>query len=503
MSIRNSLISKSSCLLLILLCTHSIIAQKPRLSIEAAVPVTVIGSEQILESRSFSIGNLTETILRSPKTHNVVQRTSRYDYRTAGGGMRIDNFYFDNQDQPAYLNSVTSDINSIPISVIEEIRSVNVIQQGYKWTNFPGSQSSFQYSIDAKQYKPVSFRADYKLQWKAPAYNDISETVSNTIWKEKLNKILEKKTETETKTDDTYGKGGTAEYKYKPFSGYNNVEIETIQYKDLNGTVRQESYREYYSDGFMYEEVTYYDCNGKPVHFDSSMYDDYGDEYEYTEIEYKNGVAVAGYRDIEDEDEKGYYDYREYYNPLTGQFEQNRMADGGWSLYKDYQYDGPSLSVCGDFPRNQVFLAGSLLREDAKPGFNLYGGLVDYTRFLNSKIGITADMRFNAGSMNSTKYNKLNFMAGITYVPIKDAGLDDRYTFSVHAFAGVVNLKSKYGMYSNSQTLFNAVIGPRFDYNFCSGLGAGVQLELNPVFPKGGGNTSYNFSSGIGVRYSF
>jgi len=318
-----------------------------------------------------------------------------------------------------------------------------------------------------------------------------------------MSRVLEKKTETESKADDTYGAGGTADYKYKPFIGYNNVETETIQYKDLNGTVRKEVYREYYSDGFMYEEITFYDCDGKPVHFDSSMYDDYGDEYEYTEIEYKNGVAVAGYRDIEDEDEEGYYDYREYYNPLTGQFEQNRMGEGGWSFYKRYQYDGPSLNVCGDFPRNQIFLAGSLLREDAKPGFNLYGGLVDYTRFLNSKIGITADLRFNAGSMNNTKYNKLNFMAGITYVPLKDAGLDDRYTFSIHALAGIVNLKSKYGMYSNSQTLFNAVIGPRFDYNFCNSLGAGVQLELNPVFPKGGGNTSYNFSSAIGVRYSF
>lgn len=503
MSNTNSFFSKSSCLLLILLCTNSIVAQKPRLAIEAPVSVTVIGSEQILESRTFSIGNLTETILRSPKTHNVVQRTSRYDYRTAGGGLRIDNFYFDNQNQPAYINSVTSDINSIPINVIEEIRLANVIQQGYKWTNLPGTQSAFQYNIDTKQYKPVSFSADYKLQWKAPAYNDLGAAVSNTLWKEKMNTVLEKKTETESKADDTYGVGGTADYKYKPFIGYNNVETETIQYKDLNGTVRKEVYREYYSDGFMYEEITFYDCDGKPVHFDSSMYDDYGDEYEYTEIEYKNGVAVAGYRDIEDEDEEGYYDYREYYNPLTGQFEQNRMGEGGWSFYKRYQYDGPSLNVCGDFPRNQVFLAGSLLREDAKPGFNLYGGLVDYTRFLNPKIGITADLRFNAGSMNSTKYNKLNFMAGITYVPLKDVGLDDRYTFSIHALAGVVNLKSKYGMYSNSQTLFNAVIGPRFDYNFCNSLGAGVQLELNPVFSKGGGSTSYNFSSAIGVRYSF
>lgn len=479
------------------------IAQRPKLHIEATVPVNVIGSEQLLESRTFSIGNLTETILRSPKTHNVVQCTSQYDYRTAGGGLRTDHFYFDNQNNPAYLNSVTFDINSIPISVIEEIRSVNVIQQGYKWTNLPGLQSSYQYSIDTKQYKPVTFTADYKLQWKAPAYSDLSATVSNTMWKEKINKILEKKTMTESKADDTYGTGGTAEYKYKPFIGF-NVEIETIQYKDASGTLREEIYREYYSDGFMYEEVTYYDCNGKPVHFDSSMYDDYGDEYEYTEIEYKNGVAVTGYRDIEDEDEEGYYDYREYYNPLTGQFEQNRLGDGNWSYYQRFKYDLSSLKTCGgDYPRNQIFLAGSLLREDAKPGFNLYGGLVDYTRFLNPKIGITADLRFNAGSMNSTKYNKLNFMAGITYVPLKDAGLDDRYTFSVHAMAGVLNLKSKYGMYSNSQTLFNAVIGPRFDYNFCSGLGAGVQLELNPVFSKGGGNTSYNFSSGIGVRYSF
>ena len=100
--------------------------------------------------------------------------------------------------------------------------------------------------------------------------------------------------------------------------------------------------------------------------------------------------------------------------------------------------------------------------------------------------------------MSNVDYTKLNILTGPTYVPFKCAALNDCCTFSVHALGGLLNLTSKYGTMSNTDSYFNLAVGPRFEYNFTKKIGVGTQIDWNPVFPKSGCTISNNFSLALG-----
>ena len=231
------------CSCILFFCSAKLHAQNPHLDIKAPYSVSVVGAEQ-LEARSVTIGNVTELILRLPKTHALVQRNSTYDYSLTGGGQRNDLIYFNREKDPVYLRSVVTDQNAVPILAIEEIRVLKNVESGYKWQNMPGKQYAFQFDAGTKKYKDIAFTGTYKPQFVVPLFADNGEMISNTSWLDKINLMLSKKTFSETKPDDAYGDGGSAIYNYKQFPGFANIETETIQYKDLNGTVREEIYRE-------------------------------------------------------------------------------------------------------------------------------------------------------------------------------------------------------------------------------------------------------------------
>lgn len=462
----------------------------------------------IADMRTINIGNLTEKIYRDSKSHALIKKESNYNYSLSGLGQRKDITFFNNTGAPSYINSQTFNKDGALTFAIERIEVIKGVE-GYEWSNRNGALSAIKYSGSNKNIETLTAPQTYQPYFQTPVINFTGMIpIKNEDWVDKIIKKINLGSFSETLVDNEYGKGGSAIHTYKPFEGFTNVETESIQYKDAKGVLRKEIYREYYKDGWMYEEATYYDCNGKVIHFDSSLYDDYGYEWEYTELEYVNGKPVAGYRDIADEDEEGYYDFREYYNPFQNRFEEDPLGDPAWNDYDDFSFDNDKLDdPCCNFKRFQVYLDPSLIIEDYSDDekLNMWGVKAGLTRYFSCKLGATIDLGYNSGSILDTKYSKFNLLAGLSWAPNEKWGLDKKFTFSVHALAGVQFLKSKYeymGFSSEDKnTAFTAAVGPRVDFKLKDKFYVGAGAEYMPVF--GENKTANNYRVFAGMRYDF
>lgn len=496
-----------SCMTPFICCIHLHAQPKPRLEITPTQTVSVADLNRVADSRTFSIDNLKEVIYRDPQTHQVIKRESNYSLSASGLGNRNTIVFYDGGiNSPNYMRSVTTDANNIPINAIEKIEVLKS-PQSYEWSSTGGVINAIRYSDRNKAVADPNPPASYQPVFQVPGYTAINTKIDNSSYLLKISAKFSKANFTETVPNFTYGNGGTTAYTYKPFAGYTNVETETVQFRDPKGMLRKEIYTEYYRDGFAYEEITYYDCNGKPVHFESSVYDEYGDEWEYMEIEYKDGVAVGGYRDITGEDEIGFYEFREYYNPVTHRFEEKPSGTIGWSLQK-YSFPVRGLNnLCNRYPEHVFFAGPSLIREDYSQDdkLNMWGAMVNYSWFIDRRFGATLEIGYNRGSIQMNDYSKLNLMGGITYVPCNRVGLQSDFTVSVHALAGMQFLKSEYSFgnnsFSNTDNAFTLALGPRLDYKFSGSIGAGLGIDYNPVFTDN--NTANNFRLSAGIRFDF
>ncbi len=505
---------KSKCLLLLtffflFICQLGFSQKRPRLVQDVPRSVTTISADQIADVSGVSIGNLTEKIFRDQTTHAVIKKESVYNYSLSGLGQRKDLIYFDKTGEPSYINSQTLNSNG---DIIEAIERIEVIKgaETYTWRNTNGVINAIKYLDSEKNMETLTAPQTYQPYYQPPVITFAGMTpIRNEDWINNIMKKINLGTFSETLGNNDYGKGGSEFHNYKPFEGFKDVETETVQYKDLNGVVRKEIYREYYRDGWMYEEVTYYDCNGKIIHFDSSVYDDYGDEWEYIEMEYIDGKPVAGYRDVADEDEEGYYKLREYYNPTQNRFERDPLGDlAAWGKYDDFSFNSEELDdPCCNFKRFQVYIGPSLIMEDYYDDekLNMWGVKAELTRYFSCKFGATLDVGYNFGNDEQNDYTKLNLLGGITWAPVEKWGLDKKLTFSVHALAGVQFLKSKYeymGFSSEDKnTSFTAAVGPRLDFKLTDKLYVGAGAEYMPVF--GEDKTANNYRFFAGMRYDF
>ncbi len=495
-------------LFFLLICQLSFSQKKPRLVQETPISTTAISKDQIADVSSISYANVIEKIYRDQTSHAVIKTESNYNYSLSGGGQRRDVTFFNIDGKPSYINSQTFNKDGALTYAIERIEVIKGIET-YAWNNNDGVISAIKYLGAEKNKETLTAPQTYQPYYQPPVINFTGMTpIKNDDWISNILKKINLGTFSETLANSDYGKGGSAFHDYKPFEGFKDIETETVQYKDLIGVVRKEIYREYYKDGWMYEEVTYYDCNGKKIHFDSSIFDDYGDEWEYMELEFVNGQPVAGYRDIADEDEEGYYEFREYYNPFKDRFEEDPSGDPAWSDYDDFSFDSGKLDdPCCNSKRFHVFIGPSLIMEDYSDDekFNMWGIKAELTRYFSCKIGATVDVGYNFGTIQETDYSKLNLLAGLTWAPNEKWGLDKKFTFSLHALAGVQFLKSKYEFmgYSDEQknTAFTAAVGPRLDFKLKDKLYVGAGAEYMPVF--GEDKTANNYRFFGGVRLSF
>ena len=194
-------------------------------------------------------------------------------------------------------------------------------------------------------------------------------------------------------------------------------------------------------------------------------------------------------------------DRRTAYNAYTKQNYARVACD---STQSTTAKDTTKKTAFKDFPNKDIFVGFSLIHEDnGSNHFYTYGGEFAYTHNLCRRGGITGDAGINFGSYGMVDYTKINILAGGIYYPIKTAVPASDFNFSVHALAGVSNIKSSYsiGSYSSSasNSYFTMDIGGGFNYYFGDKTGVGLRFGYMPTFSKG--NTSNNFRVALGVDF--
>ena len=208
----------------------------------------------------------------------------------------------------------------------------------------------------------------------------------------------------------------------------------------------------------------------------------------------KTGQVVRSYP-FHSEESGG--DPNHAYRPETG---DNFHRVSPCPLQHLLKKDTAAKTAYKDFPHKDIFVGFSLIREDnGSNGFNTYGGELAYTRNLSGRGGITGDVGINFGSYGMVDYTKINILAGGTYYPIKTAVPASDFSFSVHALAGLSNIKSSYGSSSFSKSYFTMDLGVGFNYYFGDKTGVGLRIGYMPTFSKG--NTSNNIRLGLGLDF--
>lgn len=146
-----------------------------------------------------------------------------------------------------------------------------------------------------------------------------------------------------------------------------------------------------------------------------------------------------------------------------------------------------------------TFTAGpSMVIEDSDPKFNTYGGFFNYTRFISSHVGLTADVNAHFGTMDEVKYRKIALMGGLTYALHSKKAHKKAEPF-VRALAGASNLQGKYGDMKSSNTALAIMAGAGVDINLKKNTAVQASAYYNPRFYKG--ITASNFMLGIGIAF--
>ncbi|MBI1343566.1 MAG: hypothetical protein GC171_11585 [Terrimonas sp.] len=299
--------------------------------------------------------------------------------------------------------------------------------------------------------------------------------------------------------DRTYGLGKKV-IKAVKFGLYGMEDYDIV---DENGVVRLSVYREYYPDGYIYEEKVYFDCFGKRLHYSEELYDDWDDySVSLTEVHYEDGEPVSGFSDWETEYGEDMY---EVFDPITQSFVSPFSFLGNLASLNNIRQFLANTDPCHQKIRQQrIFVGPGLIKEDTggSNGFSLLGLQGQYNRLLTGRIALTGDIGFYAKSENGQKQSKITTLAGITFYPIPGAGFNNNVSFSVHGLAGMSFYAYKFMGYKNSDSYFTADAGIGLDYDFKNtGLIRGVGLRAGYLPTFGDGNTANNLRVGIGVGF--
>jgi hypothetical protein len=438
--------------------------------------------------------NVVDVLRFTPGNHHLNSRTTVYDYSKGDVDKNTMNVFYDNQNNPAYLESVFINNNGITIKGVEEVLVNKDLKQGYRWNNLEG-KSAQRYDDAADKYLDIEFTPNWKPMFHYdPIDPSAIQPMNKTLWHQKVQDIFSLGEINRPVSDNVFG--GKAEVVYSK-SRVKDMRIGETRLYDKRGTLREYIYNEYYSDDWVYEEITYYDCDGQILYFESTLYDDWDYEIEMVDVAYKNGKPVAGLRDVDDVDAS----FRQYYNPDTGEFEYVNMWNWDYAAYQWVIGMANADEPCDDFEYNDFFAGPSLISEDSYERFNTIGVDLTYTRYLNPKIGLVGDIGITFGSQNNIDYTKLNLFAGITWLPCSKMGRDDKLCFSLQALVGVISITDKYNQSKNTSSDLGGYLGAGLDYDLNKKWGVQGKAGWNPVF--GDGNTANNYRAALGLRYSF
>ncbi|HMU48113.1 MAG TPA: TonB-dependent receptor plug domain-containing protein [Chitinophagaceae bacterium] len=454
-------------------------------------PVTVINGEELREYKGLQD---ISTIVRSlPSVH--LDRSAESTVNLRGLGTNRSLILLNGRRQPVYGQSVTSDINSIPVESIERIE---VLKDGAGAVYGSNAVSGVINIITKKDMGERTGENHVYL----PFYNlpeiNLQEYLNTdyTRWVADVQAIYNATPGQSTLPDNTYGIGGSIKMNLELKGDFR---VQELNYFDAGGTLRQKTMKELYPEYYGFEESFYYDCNNSKLHYNSYLTDVNGYRFQWTQQDFRNDQSINTYRDIWPTTGG---------NPLRIDLTPTIELDNVIRDWKDFKvFEAPkgdcktsSSSSCDP----NIFYGGlSIVLEDFGPNDRLTmpGGFAQYTRMIGHNFGLTGHIGYNFASKNSVDYSKLSILAGASYNPFCCANCGDKFVFTTQALLGVVSQGQKYNDMKFSDTYFTGMFGFLGDYQFSNNTGVQIGAYYNPTFAEN--NTSSNFVFTGGIRLSF
>ncbi len=496
------------------------IFKKRRMSIGAPTPVNVVGKEEIEQSFSSSIPEMTE-IIRYTSAGVITNSQTTLNIRGVGNTRNtyVNNTLYGHNPNPrmVYSHTLVTNLDQIPIQSLEQIE----VLRGPSNVLYGKNAVSGVINItEKKELEERNSGALFDPYYDRPTidYSGLTNNL-NSNWKAEVTASLSRGSYSITSLDSTYDPGGTMTYEQ---SLNDDFVIAITKYLDSKNNLRQVTDTEIYPENYASTEIKYYNCDGK-VDFSTYGYTDQnGYEHNLMNTRYNNGKPTVGSFIPDD-----YCDasLQQYYQEASKAFRSNTDifnfnstgpgpgagTDDPYGLHNiklPFTYTDLACSDTlnpisdADYEKNIITIGPNIRLEDfGGDRKTFFGGNVTYTRFLKPWVGLTADVGFNFGTVNNTNLTVGSYFGGPTFVPFKSHGIDDKVTISAHTLAGYTGVTSKTGGNSNSNGNFSLKLGVRADLNFTRKLGIYLGADDNMVLGKG--FTSNNFTFGLGLRLGF
>lgn len=489
-----------------------------KVEISSPLPITVIGKDELQQIYNSSLPEITQTI---NYTNQAVMTHVETRVILRGGDnaryITINNSSFGYNPDASLVHSQTltsGGLKGIPLQAIEQIKLI-------------GSPSNVQYGKDAIA-GVVRFTSGAGLEGRikdgeyVPYYSvpvmDFTgiENKNEEKWKSTVASIFQRGEYEMKLIDDTYGANGSRTMENTMNGDYIRS---LIKYYDKNNNLRQEENTEWYPENYSSTETKYYSCEGK-IDFSSFGYvDQFGFEHDLMRTKYSNGKPSTGAFLPDSSCNEG---FQQHYNPKSeefgspedifkGKIKDNLNPAGYFDLnlpgkYVDLPCDSLQSYVpadtTDDYNHNIITVGINFRFEDFGGKRELFlGGNVTYTYFPKDWIGATVDLGFNFGKIGTTKYSIGSYFAGPTFVPFKNAGINDKFTFSLHTLGGYTGVTTKNPGGSNTNGNFSLKLGLRGDFNITDKFG--IYLGADDYMVLGKGSTSNNYTLSLGARLGF
>lgn len=452
-------------------------------------PVTVINGEEIREYKGQDIS----TIIRSLPNVNI-DRSAESTVNLRGLGTNRSLILLNGRRQPVYGQSVTYDLNNIPVEAIER---VEVLKDGagaiYGSDAVSGVINIITKDIDER----IGANNTYSSYYTQPTFNFSGyKNDSYNNWTADVKGIYNITPGQSTQPDNTYGIGGSIKMNLELRGDYR---VQELDFLDAGGNLRQKTTYEWYPENYRFGETYYYDCKGLKLHYNSFLTDVNGYQFEWKEEEFKNDQSTNLYRDVWPATGG---------NPLRIDLTPSIQLNDVIKNWKNYDVYTPATGDCKPSGTGvcdpNIFYGGiSIVLEDFGPSETLTmpGGFAEYTRMVCGNFGVTGHVGYNFGSKNSVDYSKLSLLAGGNYTPFSGANCDDNFIFTTQVLLGIVNQTQKYSGNKFSDTYFTGMFGVLGNFRLSGNTGIQFGVHYNPTFAKN--NTSNNFSLAGGIRINF
>lgn len=459
-----------------------------------ALPVTTISGREVANMQ-YSNRTVTEVIQSLPNEHVDISRQSTIDLR--GLGMARTLVLMDGKRRvPVYGQSVIYDLDNVPFSAVER---VEVLKGGASAVYGSDAVSGVVNFLTRQEMQPRIVSGNvYDSYYDYPTF-DFSGLQNNEYnnWVNNVKTSFTTKPGVTTMADDTYGKGGTLVIDLKELDDFR---VQSMQFRDKGGNVRQWINYEIYPENYRFGETFYYDCSGATMHYSSGFTDKNGYEYSLTERAYQNNQPVAEYRDVWPANNGDRLRLNLWPQQTSNDLFKEYSSKYNFEIPKE-QCGTNNNTACD---RNILFGGFSMVFEDFGSGqerLKMPGGFINYTRMFSQNLGATAHLGYNSGERSMIDYSKLSFYAGVSYSPFERANCDDKFIFNTQALLGIVRQQQKFGNFEFKDSYFSGMFGFTQAFRVAENIHVRATEHYTPTFADG--NTSHNFTLGLGVRFQF